>query len=75
MTESPSKKISFPNSSISVKSISKIKETNFSKIYLVQDSLNAQQHYILKIIRANSSDKQEVNSINNEVIILVIIKC
>ena len=75
MTDSLNKKISFPNSSISVKPISKIKETNNSKVFLVQDSLNAQQLYTLKIIRANSSDFQQVNSINNEVIILVYINC
>jgi len=71
MTDSPIQKITFPNSSISLKIISKIKQGQYSKVMLVQDTLNSHQQYILKILRANSRDKQEINSINNEVILLV----
>ena len=72
MTESPNK-ITFPNSSICVKTINKLKQNQYSKVLLVQDTLNSQQLYILKILRANSQNRQEMNSMNNEVILLVIL--
>jgi hypothetical protein len=71
MTDSPIKKITFPNSTISIKIISKLKQTQHSKVILVQDTLNSNQHYILKILRSFNNEKQELKSINNEIVILV----
>ena len=72
MTDSPIKKITFPNSTISIKIISKLKQTQHSKVILVQDTLNSNQHYILKILRSFNNEKQELKSINNEIVILVL---
>ncbi len=71
MTDSPIKKITFPNSTITIKIISKLKQTQHSKVILVQDTLNSNQHYILKILRSFNNEKQELKSINNEIVILV----
>jgi hypothetical protein len=72
MTDSPIKKITFPNSTITIKIISKLKQTQHSKVLLVQDTLNSNQHYILKILRSFNNEKQELKSINNEIVILVL---
>lgn len=74
MTDSPIKKITFPNSTISIKIISKLKQTQNSKVLLVQDTLNSNQHYILKILRSFNNEKQDSNSINNEIFLLVFFK-
>lgn len=71
MSETQLKKVSFPNTGINVKTLSKLKQTQYSKILLVHDALNSNLLYILKILRASTADKQELNAINNEVVLLV----
>ena len=63
------KKISFPNTNITVKPQKRMNHSKSSQIYLCSDDHN--NRYILKILTAETEDKLLSSSINSEIIILV----
>lgn len=71
MSEFLNKKISFPNSKISVKIFRKLYHNLDSKIFQCHDVTNQTKNYCIKILQARSDDKPRISSINTEIIVMV----
>jgi hypothetical protein len=72
MSDYFNKKVNFFHSKISVKITKKIYSTNISKVFICSDVNNPLTSYCLKILYARSDDKISCNSMNTEILLLVI---
>jgi len=70
MTDLINKKLTFPQSQITIKIIQMIYSSQ-TKIYLCTDANNSSNTYCLKIMQSRSDDKINSGIINTEIILLV----
>jgi hypothetical protein len=73
MTDYLNKKVNFIHAKICIKINKLIFSKGSSKIYSCSDINNPSINHCIKIVQARSDDKMLCNSINSEILILVII--
>ena len=72
MTDLLNKKLTFPESQITIK-INQMIYSSQTKVYLCTDVSNNSNTYCLKIMQCRSDDKINSGIINTEIILLVIL--
>lgn len=70
MTDLINKKLTFPQSQITIK-INQMIYSAQTKVYLCTDVSNSANSYCLKIMQSRSDDKNSLAIINTEIILLV----